>query len=107
MNTTLRLSLSDELRAFVDRNSGDGTLYATASEFVCDVLREKNARIEADQIRDAKSRGLQLRNCRSIAVGTSAGCLTISKAHFPNRPSALTAETHLCAAAFFTSSRGS
>jgi len=50
---TLNLSLTDELRAFVDRNSGDGTLYATPSEFVRDVLREKKELLEAAQIRDA------------------------------------------------------
>ena len=34
MSTTLNLSLTDELRSFVDSNCGDGTLYATPSEFV-------------------------------------------------------------------------
>lgn len=53
MAGTLNLSLTDELRAFIDRNSGDGTLYATPSEFVRDVLREKKERLEAAQIRDA------------------------------------------------------
>jgi antitoxin ParD1/3/4 len=55
----LNLSLTDELRAFVDRNSGDGTLYATPSEFVRDVLREKKERLEAAQIRDAILDGYQ------------------------------------------------
>jgi antitoxin ParD1/3/4 len=59
MSTTLNLSLTDELRAFVDRNSGDGTLYATPSEFVRHVLREKKERIEAAQIRDAILDGYQ------------------------------------------------
>jgi antitoxin ParD1/3/4 len=53
VGSTLNLSLTDELRAFVDRNSGDGTLYATPSEFVRDVLREKKERLEAAQLRDA------------------------------------------------------
>ena len=53
MSSTLNLSLTDELRAFVDENSGDGTLYATPSEFVRDLLREKKQRMEAAQIRDA------------------------------------------------------
>lgn len=53
MGSTLNLSLTDELRAFVDRNSGGGTLYATPSEFVRDVLREKKERLEASQLRDA------------------------------------------------------
>ena len=59
MSTTLNLSLTDELRAFIDRNSGDGTLYATPSEFVRDVLREKKERLEAAQIRDAILDGYQ------------------------------------------------
>lgn len=53
MSSTLNLSLTDELRAFIDANSGDGTLYATPSEFVRDVLREKKERLEAARIRDA------------------------------------------------------
>jgi antitoxin ParD1/3/4 len=59
MSGTLNLSLTDELRAFVDRNSGAGTLYATPSEFVRDVLREKKERLEAAQIRDAILDGYQ------------------------------------------------
>ena len=53
MSSTLNLSLTNELRAFVDENSGEGTLYATPSEFVRDLLREKKNRIEAAAIRDA------------------------------------------------------
>ena len=48
---TLNLSLTDELRAFVDANCGDGTLYATPSEFVRDLLREKKQRQQASEIR--------------------------------------------------------
>jgi antitoxin ParD1/3/4 len=59
MGRTLNVSLTDELRAFVDQNSGDGTLYATPSEFVRDVLREKKARLEAAAIRDAILEGYQ------------------------------------------------
>ena len=59
MSTTLNLSLTDELRAFVDQNSGDGTLYATPGEFVRDVLREKKERLEAAQICDAILDGYQ------------------------------------------------
>lgn len=53
MSSTLNLSLTDELRAFVDQNSGDGTLYATPSEFVRDLLRERKQRLESAQIREA------------------------------------------------------
>ena len=59
MGRTLNLSLTDELRAFVDENSGDGTLFATPSEFVRDVLREKKERQEAARIRDAILEGYQ------------------------------------------------
>ena len=59
MSTTLNLSLTDALRAFVDQNCGDGTLYATPSEFVRDVLREKKDRLEAARIRDAILDGFQ------------------------------------------------
>lgn len=59
MSSTLNLSLTDELRAFIDRNCGDGTLYATPSEFVRDVLREKKERLEAALIRESILDGYQ------------------------------------------------
>ncbi|MFN0195348.1 MAG: type II toxin-antitoxin system ParD family antitoxin [Planctomycetaceae bacterium] len=59
MSSTLNLSLTDELRAFIDQNCGDGTLYATPSEFVRNVLREKKERLEAAEIRDAILDGYQ------------------------------------------------
>ena len=43
MSSSLNLTLTDELRAFIDRNCGDGTLYATPTEFMRDVLREKKS----------------------------------------------------------------
>lgn len=59
MGRSLNLALTDELRAFVDQNSGDGTLYATPSEFVRDLLREKKERMEASKIRDGILEGYQ------------------------------------------------
>ena len=53
MASSLNLSLTDELRAFVDENSGDGTLYTTPSEFMRDVLRVKKQRLEAAKMRDS------------------------------------------------------
>ena len=53
MSTSINLSLTDELRAFVDANSGDGTLYATPSEFVRDLHRQQKSRQEAAAARDA------------------------------------------------------
>jgi hypothetical protein len=56
---TLKLSLTDALRKFIDDNSGEGTRFLTPSEFVRDVLREKKERLEAAQIRDAILEGFQ------------------------------------------------
>jgi antitoxin ParD1/3/4 len=52
MPSTLNLSLTDELRAFIDDNCGDGTTYATPSEFVRDLLRQRKAQQEAESARD-------------------------------------------------------
>ncbi len=59
MANTLNLSLTDELRAFIDANCGDGTMYATPSEFVRDLLRQKKLQLEAAQVRDAIVAGYQ------------------------------------------------
>ena len=60
MGSSINLSLTDELRAFVDENSGDGTLYATPSEFVRDLLRRRQKqRQEAAAARDAIVDGYQ------------------------------------------------
>ncbi len=53
MANTLNLSLTDELRSFIDENCGDGTLYATPSEFVRDLLRQKKLETEAAEVRQA------------------------------------------------------
>ena len=58
-SSTINLSLTNELRAFIDRSCGDGTLYATPSEFLRDLLREKKERQEAAQMRDAILEGYQ------------------------------------------------
>ena len=59
MANTLNLSLTDELRAFVDANCGEGTLYATPSEFVRDLLRQRKQQLEAAAARDAIVAGYQ------------------------------------------------
>ncbi|MBE0509310.1 MAG: hypothetical protein K0A95_11945 [Chromatiales bacterium] len=51
MSSSINLSLTDELRQFIDRNTGDGTLYATPSEFLRSLLREKKERQEAAELR--------------------------------------------------------
>ena len=52
MSSSLNLSLTDELRSFVDAHSGDGTLYATPSEFVRDLLRQRKSKLEAQAVRN-------------------------------------------------------
>jgi antitoxin ParD1/3/4 len=59
MANTLNLSLTDELRAFIDANCGDGTLYATPSEFVRDLLRQRKLQDEAQRVRDSIVAGYQ------------------------------------------------
>lgn len=59
MGSTLNLSLTDELRAFVDEQSGDGTLYATPSEFVRDMLRKQKLQMEAEKLRTGILEGFQ------------------------------------------------
>ena len=57
MGSTINLSLTDELRRYVDSRCGDGTLYATPSEFLRDVLRERKQREEAAARRDGMLEG--------------------------------------------------
>lgn len=59
MGSSINLSLTDELRTFINENSGDGTLYSTPSEFLRDLLREKKQRLEASELRDAILEGFQ------------------------------------------------
>lgn len=51
MTSSLNLSLTDELRSFINSQCGDGTLYATPSEFLRSLLREKKERLEAEALR--------------------------------------------------------
>ena len=57
MARSINLSLTDELRAFLDHNSGDGTLFSTPSEFVRALIREKKDRQEAAALREAVLEG--------------------------------------------------
>jgi len=59
MAHSLNLSLTDEMQAFIDENCGDGTLYATPSEFVRDLLRQRKRQLEAERVRDAIVDGYQ------------------------------------------------
>lgn len=50
---SITVALTDELRAFVDKNCGDGTRYTSSGEFVHDLLRQRMAQDEAKMLRDA------------------------------------------------------
>jgi antitoxin ParD1/3/4 len=43
MASSLNLSLTDELRMFVDHRAGDRGLYATPSEYIRDLIRKDMA----------------------------------------------------------------
>lgn len=57
MSRSLNLSLTDELRSFVDQHSGPGTTYSTPSEFLRALLREKKDRLDAAAMRSAVLEG--------------------------------------------------
>jgi len=67
MARSINLSLTDELRAFLDTSSGDGTLFATPSEFVRALIRDKKERQEAAALREAVIEGYQdVKNGRTL-----------------------------------------
>ncbi len=53
MARSINLSLTDELRAFLDDNSGDGTLFSTPGEFARALIRERKDRQDAAALRQA------------------------------------------------------
>jgi antitoxin ParD1/3/4 len=57
MARSINLSLTDDLRAFLDKNSGEGTLFSTPSEFVRALIREKKERLDASTLRQAVIEG--------------------------------------------------
>ena len=59
MSSSINLSLTDELREFIDSNTGDGSLYATPSEFLRSLIREKKERLESADLRMAIISGFQ------------------------------------------------
>ena len=64
MPAPLNLSLTDELREFVEKQSGDGTMFPSSGEFIRALIREKKERIEA-----AKFRRSVLEGCQDILEG--------------------------------------
>lgn len=76
MARSINLSLTDELRDFLDRNSGDGTLFSTPSEFVRAIIREKKERQEAAALREAILEGYtDIRDGRTHAYTGDLGAM--------------------------------
>ncbi|MCS5491158.1 ribbon-helix-helix domain-containing protein [Algoriphagus limi] len=56
---SLNIALTDEMKKFIDSQSGKGTLYATPSEYVRDLIRHERDRLEASSLRSAIIEGYQ------------------------------------------------
>ncbi|MCD8541114.1 MAG: hypothetical protein LRY55_16170 [Leadbetterella sp.] len=56
---SLNIALTDEMKKFVSSQSGNGTLYATPSEYVRDLIRHDRDRIEAAKLRSHIIEGYQ------------------------------------------------
>lgn len=56
---TINIALTDEMKKFVVNQSGDGTLYATPSEYVRDLIRHDSERKEAAELRCSIIEGYQ------------------------------------------------
>lgn len=86
MASTINLSLTDELRSFVDSQCGDHALYATPSEFLRDVLRERKERQELAALRDGVLEGFRdIQDGRSIEF---KGDLSAALSEFEQREDA-------------------
>ena len=56
---SLNIALTDEMMKFITSQSGKGTLYATPSEYVRDLIRHERDRLEAASLRSAIIEGYQ------------------------------------------------
>ncbi len=56
---SLNIALTDEMKNFIISQSGDGTLYATPSEYVRDLIRHEQDRIDAAKLRNSIIEGYQ------------------------------------------------
>lgn len=56
---SLNIALTDEMKKFVLGQSGKGTLYATPSEYVRDLIRHERDRLEAAELRNNIIEGYQ------------------------------------------------
>lgn len=56
---SLNIALTDEMKKFILSQSGSGTLYATPSEYVRDLIRHERDRLEAAKLRSDIIEGYQ------------------------------------------------
>lgn len=56
---SLNISLTDAMKKFINSQSGKGTLYATPSEYVRDLIRHEQDRLEAADVRNSVIEGYQ------------------------------------------------
>ncbi|MDW3208251.1 MAG: hypothetical protein R8N23_00185 [Reichenbachiella sp.] len=56
---SLNIALTDEMKKFVSSQSGSGTLYATPSEYVRDLIRHESERLQAAKVRSSIIEGYQ------------------------------------------------
>ena len=81
MARSINLSLTDELRAFLDANSGEGTLFSTPSEFVRALIREHKERQDAAALRAAVIEGYDdVRRGRTLSLAGDLRAM-IAEAH--------------------------
>lgn len=56
---SLNISLTDEMKEFITNQSGNGTLYATPSEYIRDLIRHERDRLQAANLRSDIIEGYQ------------------------------------------------
>lgn len=59
MSKNLSVTLTDELRAYIERQAGDGTMYATPSEYIRDLIRKDREANEAEAFRQSVLKGYE------------------------------------------------
>ena len=58
-NETLNIASTDEMKQFIQSQSGKGTLYATSSEYVRDLIRHEHERLMSEKLRESVLQGYQ------------------------------------------------
>jgi antitoxin ParD1/3/4 len=58
-NSSLNIPLTEEMKQFITNQTGDGTMYATPSEYVRDLIRHEREKQEAANVRSAILEGYQ------------------------------------------------